>query len=272
HSPVALSSLSKAFKTHKPAFGVWLTSPGFFHARTVAQASSKVSWILIDCDQGLASGIPVLSESIAAIHSANGPSALVRIQAAGGSSNTRREIMHALDAGARGVLVPMISTAAQAQDLVAYVRFLPLGRGGPNSSLMHRSRGTALHYLADANDTVVVMTQIETTEGLANVKEIAEVDGLDVIFIGPCDLSMALGYPARSPDPHLEVEKTTKYSTSGTKGRKEMVRFFVPVEKSSLVSKYSGIYCIAGFQAAQRAAQGFDMVSSTSRRNDIRLT
>lgn len=165
--------------------------PRIFSRAHIAQSNPKVSWILIDCDQGLASGMLVVSESIAAIHSAraaNGPSAL------GGSSNTRREILHALDAGARGMLVPMvgrlltiarwltrfsqISTAAQERELVAYVRFPPLGQCEPNSLLTHGSRAAALHYLADANDTVIVMTQIETTEGLANVKEIVEVDGL----------------------------------------------------------------------------------------------
>jgi 4-hydroxy-2-oxoheptanedioate aldolase len=80
-------------------------------------------------------------------------------------------------------------------------------------------------YLAEANSAVVVMIQIENPEGLANVKEIAQVDGIgmcklmilraqftkqltpDVLFIGPYDLSISLGYPAPSPDPHPEVEK-----------------------------------------------------------------
>jgi 4-hydroxy-2-oxoheptanedioate aldolase len=104
-------ALLNAFKTNKPAFGVWLTSPGFFHARTVAQASPKLSWVMVDCEHGLTSLNPGLSESIAAIHGArpaDAPSALVRIPATGVSTSTGWQIKHALDAGARGVLVPMV--------------------------------------------------------------------------------------------------------------------------------------------------------------------
>lgn len=110
-NPMASHALLNAFKTNKPAFGVWLTSPGFFHARTVAQASSKLSWVMVDCEHGLTSLNPGLSESIAAIHGArpaDAPSALVRIPATGVSTSTGWQIKHALDAGARGVLVPMV--------------------------------------------------------------------------------------------------------------------------------------------------------------------
>ncbi|KAJ6612515.1 Pyruvate/Phosphoenolpyruvate kinase-like domain-containing protein [Mycena sp. CBHHK59/15] len=242
---MAAHALLNAFKANKPAFGVWLTSPGFFHARTVAQASPKVSWVLIDCEHGLTSVGPALSESVAAIHGAvpaDAPSALVRIPATGVSSSTSWQIKHALDAGARGVLVPMVSSAEKAKEVVADSRFPPTGRRGFGSPFAHGNWGMSmLEYLAEANSAVVVMVQIETKEGLANVKEIAEVDGIaDVLFIGPYDLSISLGYPAPSPDPHPEVEKI-------------MQDIRDVVQKAG---KKCAIYCTSGAQAATRATQG----------------
>jgi len=92
------------------------------------------------------------------------------------------------------------------------------------------------------------MIQIETRDGLANVKEIADVDGIDVLFIGPYDLSISLGYPAPSPDPHPEVEKIIQNIRQ-------------VVQKAG---KKCAIYCITGSQAERRAAEGFDMINVTS--------
>ncbi|KAJ7769450.1 Pyruvate/Phosphoenolpyruvate kinase-like domain-containing protein [Mycena metata] len=250
---MAAHPLLNAFKANKPAFGVWLTSPGFFHARTVAQASPKTSWVLVDCEHGLTSLNPVLGETIAAIHGARAeaPSALVRIASTGVSSSTSWQIKHALDAGARGVLVPMVSTAEKAAEVVADSRFPPGGRRGFGSSYTHGNWGpevSVAEYLATANDTIVVMVQIETKEGLANVEAIAQVDGIDVLFIGPYDLSIALGYSAPAPDPHPDVEKIIQHI-------REVVQ---------KAGRKCAIFCTDGKQAAKRAAEGFDMINVTS--------
>ncbi|KAJ7785221.1 Pyruvate/Phosphoenolpyruvate kinase-like domain-containing protein [Mycena maculata] len=225
------NALTKAFAAHQPAFGVWLTSPGFFHARTVAQSSPHVSWVLIDCAQGLASGITALPESIAAVHGTDGPSALVRIP----PSNTSWEIKQALDAGARGVLVPLVSTAEDARDIVV-----------ASCSTLRDTLGRGA--LSPDHPVTVLLAQIETRQGVANAKDIAEVDGIDVLFIGPYDLSIALGYPVPSPDPHPEVEKII-----------QGIR-----QAAHRAGKKCAIYCASGAQAAWRAAEGFDMINVTS--------
>ena len=84
--------------------------PGSFVARTVAEASPHLSWILIDCEHGLTSLQPGAAESIQAIQGVcggNGPSPIVRIPATGVSTSTSWQIKYALDSGARGVLVPI---------------------------------------------------------------------------------------------------------------------------------------------------------------------
>ncbi|KAK7061391.1 2-keto-3-deoxy-L-rhamnonate aldolase [Favolaschia claudopus] len=249
---MATHALLNAFKTNKPAFGVRLTSPGFFHARTVAEAHPKLSWIMIDCEHGLTSLGPGLPETIAAIHSsrpADAPSALVRIPATGFDTSTNWQIKHALDAGARGIVVPMVSTVEQAQQIASDSRFPPRGRRGFGSSYTHGNWGISMSdYLSKANDAIIVTVQIETTEALNHYKEIAQVDGIDGLFIGPFDLSISMGYPLPSPDPHPEVEKVIQQIRQATQE----------------AGKKCAIYCVNGTQAAKRAAEGFDMINVTS--------
>lgn len=191
-------SLLRALKANKPAFGAWLTAPGYLHARTVAQASPHLSWVAVDCEHGLISLNPGAAESVAAIHSTTvSPSALVRIPATGITGSTSWQIKHALDAGARGVIIPMVrdisisklvytpaftsqvSTAEKAREIVSDSKFPPAGRRGYGNPYTQDSWSvTPAEYLKTANQEILVMAQIETREGFENIKEIAEVDGI----------------------------------------------------------------------------------------------
>jgi 4-hydroxy-2-oxoheptanedioate aldolase len=101
-------------------------------------------------------------------------------------------IAAALDAGAAGVLVPRVSTAAQAAAMVQAVRYPPVGvRGvGPGRAAGYGYR--IPDYLAKANQSLLLAIQVETAEGLANIEDIASVEGVDLIFIGPGDLSVSI--------------------------------------------------------------------------------
>lgn len=101
-------------------------------------------------------------------------------------------IQAALDSGAQGVLIPRVSTEAQAAMAVRASRYPPQGeRGvGPGRAAGYGYR--IPEYLAGANDKIVVAVQVETAEGLANIEAIAAVDGVDVIFVGPGDLSVSI--------------------------------------------------------------------------------
>lgn len=108
---MASQTLLRLFQAKKPAFGAWLTLPDIFVARTIAQASPHLSWVIIDCEHGLISLVPGAAEAVTAIQGAvpnGGPSAIVRIPATGISASSSWQIKHALDSGARGVLVPMV--------------------------------------------------------------------------------------------------------------------------------------------------------------------
>ena len=107
-------------------------------------------------------------------------------------------IMKVLDAGAYGVICPMINSAAEAAEFVAACRYPPAGTRscGPIRASIYAGPD----YVANANRTIVAMAMIETRSGLDNLDEILSVPGLDAVYVGPSDLSLALGCEPR-PDP-----------------------------------------------------------------------
>jgi 4-hydroxy-2-oxoheptanedioate aldolase len=163
-----------------PAFGMWLALPGSFHARTVAQATPHASFILIDCEHGLVPLHNGAAETINAVASTkNAPSCLVRIPATGATTSTSWQIKYALDAGAQGIMVPMISTPEKAKEVVADAKFPPVGRRGFGSPFTQDVwQLSALDYLNSANEKTLILVQIETKEAVQNAKAIAEVDGI----------------------------------------------------------------------------------------------
>ena len=110
-------SLLNAFRSNKPAFGVWVTLPGTFHARTVAFASPHLSWVTIDCEHGLVPLVPDVAGIVSVIESVRRQpgdppiSTLVRIPATGVSNSSSWQIKYALDAGARGVVLPLVRSS-----------------------------------------------------------------------------------------------------------------------------------------------------------------
>lgn len=101
-------------------------------------------------------------------------------------------VMAMLDAGAYGIICPMINTAEEAEDFVSMCRYAPAGRRsyGPIRAALYGGSD----YQQKANDTVVTMAMIETREAVDNVADIVAVPGLDAVYIGPSDLSVALGH------------------------------------------------------------------------------
>jgi 4-hydroxy-2-oxoheptanedioate aldolase len=100
-------------------------------------------------------------------------------------------LMKTLDAGAYGVICPMVNSKEDAEKLVAYTHYAPRGTRsfGPVRALLYGGADYATH----ANDTIVIFAMIETAKALDNLDDILSVDGLDAIYIGPSDLSLALG-------------------------------------------------------------------------------
>lgn len=108
------------------------------------------------------------------------------------------KIKQALDIGAQSLLIPMISSAAQARVALEATRYPPEGFRGVGSALARASRfGETADYLTTANSQILLMVQVESPKGLAALDEILAVEGVDGVFIGPSDLAADMGHPGK---------------------------------------------------------------------------
>jgi 2-dehydro-3-deoxyglucarate aldolase/4-hydroxy-2-oxoheptanedioate aldolase len=116
-------------------------------------------------------------------------------------------LARALDLGARGVMIPMVESAAQARAIVQCCRYPPLGRRGAAFGFAQCDYlgGDVGVKIGQAHARTLVIAQIETEHGLADVEAIAAVDGVDVLWVGHFDLSNFLGIPGRFDDPRFDA-------------------------------------------------------------------
>ncbi|WP_165664797.1 4-hydroxy-2-oxoheptanedioate aldolase [Metapseudomonas otitidis] len=115
-------------------------------------------------------------------------------------------IKQLLDIGVQTLLVPMVDSAAQAAELVRAMRYPPFGIRGVGSALARASRWNSVPgYLDQADEQMCLLVQIENLDGLANLDAIAAVEGVDGVFIGPADLSAAMGYRGNPGHPEVQA-------------------------------------------------------------------
>ena len=114
-------------------------------------------------------------------------------------------IKQLLDIGAQTLLVPMVESAEQAKMLVAAMRYPPAGIRGVGAALARASQWNRVpNYLHEANDQMCLLVQVETRAGIENLDAIAAVEGVDGVFIGPSDLSAALGFLSKPGHPEVQ--------------------------------------------------------------------
>lgn len=203
-------------------------------------AGAGYDYVALDGQHGLI-GYSGLLGGLTAVDAVAQAVGLVRVEA-----NDATPIGRALDAGAAGVIVPLVSTAAEAAAAVAAARYPPAGirSYGPMRSGLRVGPEPAL-----ANASVVVLAMIETPQGLDSVEEIAATPGLDGLYIGPSDLALAVG-GATPADPSI----TDVFDRA-------LVRVREACEAAGIAA---GIHTASGAIAAQRLAEGFTFVSISS--------
>jgi len=120
---------------------------------------------------------------------------------------SRPAILKLLDVGAQGIIVPDIHTVAQVRELVDYAKFAPLGKRGfcptrkDGWGYQHPATLSVSENMAYSNEQTLLIPQCETVGALENIEEIAAMDGVDGIFIGPFDLSISMGIPGQFEHP-----------------------------------------------------------------------
>jgi 4-hydroxy-2-oxoheptanedioate aldolase len=216
----------------EPAFGLWTRIPSSHIAELAATAG--YDYVCVDLQHGLIDERAMVEIFQAA--GAAGSTALARV-----AWNEPWLIMRALDLGASGVIVPLVGSAAEAARAVQACRFPPSGSrsyGPIRAELVVGSRAPA-----DLAEAALCFVMIETREGLERLEEIVSTPGLDGVYVGPSDLSVALGI------------------TPGAGGQ-PLEDAIARVRDAALAhGLIAGMHCASGVAAKARAAQGFALIT-----------
>ncbi|KXF54292.1 aldolase [Rhodococcus sp. SC4] len=203
---------------------------------------AHVGWdyIALDLQHGLI-GYSGMVAGLTAIDASGSTVGMIRVE-----SNDPTPIGRALDAGAAGVIVPLVNTAEEAARAVAAATYPPAGvrSYGPMRSQLRIGPNPA-----DANHDTVVVVMIETPQGLANVEEICAVPGLDGVYVGPSDLRLAVG-GAHPNDPSVDDE----FEAALVRVR----------EAAAAAGIAAGIHTPDGAVAARRLAEGYTFATVAS--------
>lgn len=187
-----LNPLRRAWSEGRTAYGLWATMPGSFGAEILADAGPD--YVCVDQQHGLI-GYDAMVQMLQAV-TAGGSAPITRVL-----SNDPFEIMKSLDAGAWGVIVPLVNSAEEAARAVSACRYPPDGirsYGPVRAAGVIGSRDPA-----ELGGEVLCFVMVETREALERVDEIAATPGLDGIYIGPSDLALSLGLA-----PTLEITES----------------------------------------------------------------
>lgn len=200
------------------AYGTW-SQTGSAEVLEILGYSNNFDFTIIDTEHGYYD--LGHAENLVRAANASGISPIVRV-----SSNENHKITKALDIGAQGVLVPQVSSRADAEKMVASARYAPHGNRGACPFVRSGNHLVTdwAEYATKASKDVFVMALVEGAEGFGNLEEIARTEGLDGLMIGPMDLTVSLGIGGQLDHPKLK-----EYIRNALKICNEAnVKFFVP--------------------------------------------
>ena len=212
----------------------WLGIPSTVSAENMATAG----WdsLTVDMQHGLVDYADMVS--MVQVISNQGTTPIVRVP-----WNEQGIIGKTLDAGAYGIICPMINTVEEAEALVRSCRYAPVGERsfGPTRAIWWAGGDYAQH----ANDTVLVIPMIETRTAVSNVEAIMAVDGIDACYIGPSDLGLSHGFV-----PKLDREEPELL---------EIIEKILNASKAA--GKWAGIHCATAAYARRMYAKGFSLAT-----------
>jgi len=202
--PMTQNIFKQAIQSDKKQLGAFMALADSTAAELMA--TTGFDWLLIDAEHG-PNDIKSIMHQLQAM-SAYPVNSVVRLQ-----DHDVGDIKRVLDVGAQTLLIPMVDSAEQAKQLVAAVRFPPNGIRGMGGALTRATRwGGIKDYLQHADDNICLILQLESTEGIAELDAITQIDGVDAVFIGPADLAAAMGYIGQPGHPEVckVVERSIK--------------------------------------------------------------
>ncbi|UFN47635.1 aldolase/citrate lyase family protein [Roseomonas sp. OT10] len=189
--------LKTRIRQGQPCFGMWVQSGN----PTMAEIAGLVGldFIIIDQEHGPGG----VQDAMQMLRALNGSPTTGMIRVPAGDPVYLKRIV---DAGAQALLVPMVDTAEEARAVVDACLYPPIGRRGNAAGVVRGSRfGLIGDYVARAHEQMLIVPQIETVKAVENAEAIASVPGVDMVFIGPSDLSGSAGFPGETGHPEVEA-------------------------------------------------------------------
>ncbi len=191
-----VNAFKKALKEGKPQIGLWSSLGSNMVAEGIAH--SGFDWILLDTEHS-PNELPGLVSQLQAM---KGGTATPIVRPAW---NDAVLVKRLLDIGVQSLLFPFVQTPEEAKRAVAATRYPPHGIRGVATTARASNFGRVKDYLKKANDEICVLVQVETMEAIGRLREIASVDGVDGVFIGPSDLAASMGHLGNFQ--HADVQK-----------------------------------------------------------------
>ena len=217
--------------------GAWTMSDSPDNAEVMALCG--LDFVLMDHEHGQAN----IPDAIAQLRAIQGTDCAGLLRA---PWNDIVFIKRALDAGIHGIMIPQVNSAEEARAAVAACRYPPLGVRGAAGGTRAASYGLDMGYYDRAADELIIIVQIETPQAVENAGAIAAIDGVDVVFIGPRDLSATIGKLNKMDDPELRA-------------------LIVRIEDATLKSgKALGTVAPTGARAKELFARGYTFIISGS--------
>jgi 4-hydroxy-2-oxoheptanedioate aldolase len=221
----------------EPSFGTWLSVPRAFAARFMARVG--FDWLTVDLEHS-----PTNWETAADMFGAIADAGCVPLARV--PRGDHDHIKRVLDAGAMGIVAPMVNTVDEARAIVAATKYPPVGNRSVGGSLHALNyAATAGDYYAKANDEILVILQTESPTGVENAEAIYSVAGVDAIFVGPNDLAANMRKPDGREASKEEFEAT-------------MQRILATGKK---VKTPVGLHTQSAEDALRRAAEGWQFIA-----------
>lgn len=205
------SALKAKLAAGGTSVGSWLTLPSAAIAEIMARAGFE--WLVVDLEHSV-TPIDVAADMIRTIDLC-GASPLVRL-----TSNNPDQIKRVMDAGAHGIIVPMVTSADDAERAVAATRYAPVGTRGVGLARAQGYGATFADYLAwQAAGNPIVIAQIEHVDAVTALEDILAVPGIDAFIVGPYDLSASMGIPGEFAHPDFLAAMSRISNTAARLGK-----------------------------------------------------
>ena len=235
-----INRVKQKLKRGQPSIGTWLSSGHFQIARLLARCG--FDWLTLDMEHA-----PYDWREVATLLATIADAGCVPLVRVPDGSHT--SIKRALDAGAFGVVIPMVENVEQAQAAIAAAKYPPVGNRSAGGGMHNMNFDCSVEeYYEAANDQIMVVLQTESPLGISNAKEIYSLPGCDAIFIGPNDLKFQMRHSDGSfPTPEEHEKAIQRIVAAGRDVR-------LPI----------GMHVLTTEQANQRIGQGMQFVAISS--------